>query len=466
MFVLYQCSSFTNTEILTRYPKADSESQLTYVPPPKPNTPLVKILKTLPQLILLTTPKVMEISDNVYIATGFGLSNVVMINTYDGLVIIDTGDSEESARQILKEFREITETPIKYIILTHSHPDHINGLSVFLEPGIEIIATTQFNDYHHYQNKLLSEYTRLSRLDQAGMAEQEYGFPLPIEPYKGIGTSPALVDPTITFEDKYTFEIGDRQFELFHTQGETPDHLAVWMPEERILFPGDLYYHSFPNLSSPMLETRSVQDWIESLARLIELNPETLVPQHTMPVFGNDKIRTNLTNYRNAIKFVHDETVRYINEGRSEQEAVDEIHLPEDLIDLPYLQELYGQVDWSIRGIYRNYTGWYNGNGTTLNPLPEDYLSNELIHLSGGVDKVLGRAIELQKRGEHQLCAELCDIVIKANPDEALAHRIKAESMYHLAYSSKSLNGIGFYRSAYSKHLKIARELTKGTKIE
>jgi alkyl sulfatase BDS1-like metallo-beta-lactamase superfamily hydrolase len=242
------------------------------------------------------------------------------------------------------------------------------------------------------------------------------------------------------------------------TAGETEDHLAMWMPEDRILFAGDLYYHSFPNLSTPMLESRPVQGWIDSLDRFLELRPAYLVLGHTESLAGADLIAEHLTNYRDAIKYVHDETVRAINEGKTVDEAAAEIKLPDRLADQPYLRELYGRVSWSVRGIYHGYKGWYDGKGTGLDPLPPTFAARELVGLAGGSDKVLARAIELQGAGEHQLAAELCDTVIAANPDDRLAHRIKAESMRYLAFGKANLNCIGFYNSAFSMEMKAAGE--------
>ena len=257
---------------------------------------------------------------------------------------------------------------------------------------------------------------------------------------------------------QYTFTLGGKRFELFHTQGETEDHLAIYLPHCDALLVGDLYYHSFPNLSTPMLEPRPVRGWIKSLNRFIEMSPRHLVLGHTDPLTGKQLILEHLRNYRDAIKYVHDETVRCINQGKTVDQAVAEIKLPEHLAKLPYLQEYYGRVAWSVRGIYRGYTGWYDGKGTGLNPLPPEYRARELVTLAGGANNILSRAIELQKNKEYQLSAELCDIVLAANPQDKAAHRIKAVSMHFLAYGYNNLNCFGFYRSAYAMHMKAAQE--------
>lgn len=454
-----QYLAFGKQKVIVREPQVPTESKIKYSPPTHPKFSYGKIKKRLPDIIAQMKPEVREVTDSIFVASGYGLANVVMVITDGGLIILDTGDSDDVAKRILKAFRKITDKQIRYIILTHSHLDHVNGFNTFFSPGVEVITTEAFLDGQHYQYHLYGDYQKWARAFQLGQFEPLHAFPMPFNPFKGlVGITPPDIHSTTTFKDKYSFTFGGKRFELIHTTGETDDHLAIWMPDERILFPGDLYYKSFPNLSSPMIPSRDVRGWIDSLSMFIELEPEILIPHHTEPVRGMQTIREHLVNYREAIKFVHDETVRCINEGKSVEEAVSEIKLPNQLAGLPYLQELYGRVEWSVRGIYRGNTGWYNGLGTDLFPLPQEYRAREIVALAGGADKILLRAIELQKNGEHQLCAELCDIVIAANPNDKLAHRIKAESLHHLAFSTMNMNSLNFYRSAYSIHMKKAQE--------
>ncbi len=167
-------------------------------------------------------------------------------------------------------------------------------------------------------------------------------------------------------------------------------------------------------------------------------------------------MRDVLTYHSRGIKYVYDETIKAINQGKTVDEAVKAIKLPSELAIREHLQEHYGRVDWSIRGIYQAQTGWYDGKGTNLNPLPLEYRSKELAKLSGGANRILARAIDLQKKGEHQLACELCDIIIEANPKDKLARVIKANSLDYLGVQSGNLNMFGFYRSAAAMERKAA----------
>ena len=116
--------------------------------------------------------------------------------------------------------------------------------------------------------------------------------------------------PTITFDESYAFKLGDKRFELYHSIGETPGHLMVWLPGEKTLFPGDLYYASFPNLSTPMLEARPVKKWYESLEMMLALKPVNVVPSHTQALLGEKTALEVLTHHSTAIRTVYEQTLQ------------------------------------------------------------------------------------------------------------------------------------------------------------
>ncbi|MFH1137453.1 MAG: alkyl/aryl-sulfatase [Pseudomonadota bacterium] len=439
--------SLRETKPVVREPRAPGEATLSYTPPPPPAFS-VDSLKRLAEFKKEFTPAVDKITDRIYLARGFALGNVGLVVTDEGLVVVDATESRAAAGDILARFREITDLPVKYIIYTHAHPDHVFGTPVFFQPGVEVIATREAARLMDDWYGTLQPFVDRCRENQAGRLAPEYAFKLPFAgPFKP-EEKRELIRPTIVFDEEYAFDLGGVRFELFHTQGETTDHLMIVLPGEKALFPGDLYYYSFPNLSTPMLEARPVKEWHESLDRMIALKPQYLVPGHGRAIVGEENILGVLANYSRAIRFVREETIKAVNQGLSAAEAVERVKLPADLAGLPFLQEYYGRVDWAVRGLYRGLTGWYDGRGTGLNPLPPRHLAGELVGLAGGADKLLARAMALQNGGEHQLACEVCDVVLAANPGDKTARVIKAVSLDYLGALSGNLNMFGFYRSA------------------
>ena len=167
--------TFGKTGPVVRTPRSPGESTLSYTPPPPPKVN-VDLLKNLAKLKKAFTPKVTKIADDIYYASGFALGGVQMVITDDGLVIVDTTESREAAAEILAEFRKITNKPIRYIIYTHGHIDHVYGSLVFMEEGTEVIATRDAISFLEKDFGWLADFQNRSRQIQFGdIAEQSAG---------------------------------------------------------------------------------------------------------------------------------------------------------------------------------------------------------------------------------------------------------------------------------------------------
>jgi alkyl sulfatase BDS1-like metallo-beta-lactamase superfamily hydrolase len=402
--------------------------------------------------------RIIPVAQQIYVATGFALGNATMVSTHDGLVIIDTTTKRETAEAALAEFRKITEAPIKTVVYTHAHHDHSGGGKVFAGPGVRVIAHELWRVKWERDNGWLQPRIMRARALQGGVPVPR-GFLV-----QGIFGGPA--EPTVTFDESYTFTQGDVEFQLSHAPSETFDHLLVWVPQWRVALTGDAFYRSFPNLASPMIPCRDVRAWIASLDRIIGLEPEIVVPSHGEPLVGAAMIQEVLGNYRAAIAHVYEETLRGINQWRTVDEIAHSVELPPALAELPYLRERYGTVQGSVRGIYQCNTGWLDDNPTHANPAPPGARSAELVRLGGGADRVLARARELHEGGEHQLAMELVDVVLDVEPDRGEAHLLKAACCDALVGTSTSLNWRGFYRAGAALERHAAGEPLPDTGYE
>jgi alkyl sulfatase BDS1-like metallo-beta-lactamase superfamily hydrolase len=244
------------------------------------------------------------------------------------------------------------------------------------------------------------------------------------------------IPPQILFDEEYKFTEGGVRFELYHTQGETVDHLMVWLPDLETLLPGDLFYWSFPMLASPGKPDRPVLEWAASLDRMRQLHPAYLVGSHSRPVAGREAIDQALGNYARAIRYVHDETVKRINSGEPLYQIRQEVHLPPDLAAQPYLQPVYGTVEWAVNGVFHQYTGWYDFDPAHLNGGDPAPLTRALAEAAGGPDAILGRARTAADAGQLQLALELAEVA----GDTAAAHRFRAEVLERLA--AQATNGV------------------------
>jgi alkyl sulfatase BDS1-like metallo-beta-lactamase superfamily hydrolase len=349
--------------------------------------------------------------------------------------------------------------PVKAIIYTHSHIDHIGGTSLWMEDSPPIWATDSFIEHFYKQYQVFLPIENIRGRRQFG----EHAI-LEDLPCNGIGRRTDIQAslegagirlPTHTFSGSKTLNIGGVSITLIGAPGETDDQLIVWIPQDKTLIAADNFYWSFPNLytirgTSP----RPVDQWIKSIDTMRRLRPEHLLPCHTVPIHGEQEIETALTNYRDAIQWVRDEVIRGANKGYDLDTIAENIKLPPHLAGLHYTMEFYGQVDWSAKGIYTSNLGWFDGRADKLYPMNAKEAAQREIRLMGGPEKVMELAdVALQQddiRWSIHLLAKLVDSgMATGNMKKALDDRL-AISYEKLASTLYNLNGRGYLlESAY-----------------
>ncbi|CAN0595475.1 unnamed protein product, partial [Laminaria digitata] len=183
--------------------------------------------------------------------------------------------------------------------------------------------------------------------------------------------------------DLKVLQIAGVNVELVAAPGETDDELYVWLPESKVVFAGDNFYQSWPNLYAIRgTPYRDIRAWAGSTGQMLNEGPEHVVPGHTRPILGNIAATQALTDYRDAINFVFNKTVEGINRGLTPDELVQYVQLSDELASRPYLQEYYGNVEWAVRANFTGYLGWFDGNPTNLFPLPLDEEAERMAKLA------------------------------------------------------------------------------------
>ncbi len=395
--------------------------------------------------------EVIEVTDGVHVAIGFGLANAILIEGNDGVIIVDTMESEEAAVLVKAAFDEITSKPVKAIIYTHFHSDHTFGATVMAgDDNPEIYA--HYTTSHH-----LDRIVNITRDTTYRRAMRQFGVLLPPGAVvnAGIGarllfdadSTPGLLYPTKTYDgDRMELEIAGVKIILIHAPGETPDQTIVWLPDKEVLLPADNFYKSFPNLYAIRgTAYRDVTLWVKSLDIMRDLRPKYLVPHHTRPIVGEDLIYETLTNYRDAIQFVHDQTIRHMNAGLTPEEIVEKVKLPAHLANQPYLQEYYGTVEWSVKAIFNGYLGWFGGNATDLFPLPPKDRAERFAALAGGEENLLRHAEEAAAQGDDQWALELADQLLRLDPAMDRAVAIRAASLKRLGEKQIAATARNYY---------------------
>lgn len=388
--------------------------------------------QTLSLMQIVEQSEAQEVAPGIYKATGFG--NTFLVTTKDGNVIIDTSMARNApVHKTLLDAVDAREP--KYIIVTHGHGDHAGGIAHWKGKDTQVIAQRNSVEFQHYQKRLANFFTRRNAA-QFGFEPTVLG--LEKGPHKNFG---AALYGDIQFDDKYSFSLGELTFEVIATPSETYDALSVWIPERKAVFVGDIYYESFPNIYTLRgTKARWALDYVTSLDRILALNAEILIPSHGEPVYGAEKIERTLTHYRDAILYVHDATVAGMNAGKSVDELVDTIALPEAL----KLPETYGTVAWSVRGIYEGYAGWFDGNPSTMLGANAERATPHLVSLSDGAVPVLAKAKTLFDGGESRDALAMVDAVLASEASHQDALRLKISILQDFAKKTKNFNASGW----------------------
>jgi alkyl sulfatase BDS1-like metallo-beta-lactamase superfamily hydrolase len=403
-------------------------------------------------------PTVTEIvPDTIFHVMGYGHSNAGFIIGNESVILVDTLDTDVRGARLANLIAERTDKPVKTIIYTHGHPDHRSGASVFAESGPEIIAFAPVTPLLRRTGKLVNiqnrrgirqfgyELTDEEAISQ-GIGIRE-GFTV------GEGTRSPLLPTTVYNEKEVRLDIDGIRLTLCSAPGETEDQIFIWVDDHQVLFCADNYFGCWPNLYAIRGgQYRDVATWIGSLDKMREYSAEALLPGHTRPIIGQEAVADVLSNFRNALDYVLNETLACMDKGMGIEATVDAVTLPEHYRQLPYLQEHYGTVAWSVRSIYTGYLGWFDGNPTNLNPLSPRERAAKSIDQMGGKDTVSDAVTSALDAGDTQWALELADLLLILDPGHARMRRAKARGLMELARQETSANGRHYY-IAYAKEL-------------
>lgn len=390
---------------------------------------------------------VSQVTPGIWHVLGLGHSNAIFIEGSGGVILIDTLDTLERGQKLSEIIRSKTGKEVNTIIYTHGHPDHRGGAGAFspreilaFSPKVPLLDRTG----------LLADIQNTRGARQFGYAltdRENISQGIGIREGLSYGETRSFVPPTTVYdEDRVLRDIEGVRLEMVRLVGETDDQIMVWLGEQQVLCCGDNYYGCWPNLYAIRgSQYRDIGTWIKSLETLLSYPAQYLLPGHTSPVIGKDRIQQVLGNFREAIDFVLSKTLEGMNQGKGVEELAAMVRLPDHLAGLPYLGEYYGCVDWTVRAIYTAYLGWFDGNPTRLHPLPPMEHAHKTIALMGGLPTVMQAALEALKQEEYQWCLELCDLMMADSQRDRKVLDLKADALEQLAELETSANGRHYY---------------------
>jgi alkyl sulfatase BDS1-like metallo-beta-lactamase superfamily hydrolase len=443
-----------------------------------------------------------------YSAVGYNLANTIAIvgpEPKKEIVIIDTLGDVESVGEALKEFRKMKifpegRLPIRTIIYTHNHIDHIGGVKRYLAEA-KLKACDEEQSSKSGSDQPLDADARdcVSVIGQEQIVQgvnatativgsiinprsgYMYGGFIP-ESWRvtnGIGLAVLegtsdFVMPSRTFTNSMQLKAASVNMELIYVPSETNDELAVFIPDAKnggtgkggLLQSAEVIQGpSYPNLYSLRgTSYRSPATWYRSVDKLRKYDSWCMLPSHGTPLCGAENIQKLLLHFRDAIQYTHDQAVRMMVKGYTMDQLPEHIPMPQYLIDdlssiktakgndvtnpQDYLTFFYGSVPQSVRELYFGYLGWYQADPVGLAPTPPQPYATKVVEMMGGPAKVLDEAGKAFDRKEYQWSAELATLLVTRDPQDMLAREAKAKAFVELAIPQTNPNWRSFYLTA------------------
>lgn len=362
-----------------------------------------------------------RISDFIHMVKD--VSNAYLVKTGDGDVLINAG-SATGAERNARLLAPLRSGPLTHIVLTQSHPDHFGGVAALREQGTRVVAERRYPETRRYFLELQPFFAPRTRKLWARTLARQGG---------AIHEAKEII-PDILVDDRLTFTQGGRTFELISTPGgETLDSLSVWLPNERVVFTGNLFGPMF--MGMPFLNTlrgdkpRSVGRFLRSLATVRDLGAELLITGHGEPIRGKGRIQADLGKLHAAVSHVDEATRAGMNEGKDLHTLMREIRLPPDL----RIGEWHGNVRWAVKAIWHEYSGWFLYESTTeLYGVPRSAVDVDLAEMAGGADRLAERAARHLAAGRPLEAMHLLDIALGAEPDNRAALSVKQSVLERL----------------------------------
>ena len=421
-----------------------------------------------------------EVCDGIYQVRGFDMANTTFIRTDHGWIVFDVlmcKENMKAAKELMEE--RFGPLNIKAVLYSHSHVDHFGGVEGIITREQVADATLSLKKQlasgktpvlapAGFLKHAISENV-YAGIAMARRAQFQYGTVLDkgekgaLSVGIGMGQSTgtvSLIAPTYEIgEDVPKLTIDGLEIEFQLTPGtEAPAEMNAYFPKYRALWMAENCTGTLHNLYTLRgAEVRDANDWakyiIEADQRFCD-KTDVVFQSHNWPHWG-EEIHDYLLNTAAIYKFIHDQTLHYMNQGYTSTEVAAMLTLPEKLEKVWYTRPYYGTLAHNAKAVYQKYLGWYDANPVNLNPLPPSDTAKKLVEYLGSTDAVLRKARKDFEKGDYQWVAQITKELVFADPSNQKARNLCADALEQLGYQAES----GAWRNAY---LMGAAELRKG----
>ncbi|WP_061963125.1 alkyl/aryl-sulfatase [Demequina aurantiaca] len=403
-----------------------------------------------------------EVTEGLYQVRGFDLSNITFVETNSGVVVIDPLISAETAAAAFDLYKEHRgDRPLVAVIHTHSHIDHFGGIFGItsreaVEAGdVQIVAPEGFLEHSIEENVFagVAMGRRAGYMYGAALARGERG-----QVGAGLGQSTSqgeagILEPTLiitTTGETHTFDGLEIEFQMAPGT-EAPAEMHFYFPSLRALCMAENATHTLHNLLT--LRGAVVRDphvWSQYLTEAIEVfdgKADVAFASHHWPTWGADNIREFLSTQRDLYAYLHDQTLRMLNQGMTGAEIAEEITLPPVLENAWNARGYYGSVSHNVKAIYQRYMGWFDGNPARLWPHPPAAEATRYVDAMGGIGRVVELAQAAFDEGDFRWAATLLDHAIFVDENDQSVRDLYADTLEQLGYGAENGTWRNFFLS-------------------
>ncbi|MEC3894151.1 alkyl/aryl-sulfatase [Nocardiopsis sp. LDBS1602] len=411
-----------------------------------------------------------KVTEGIYQVRGLDLSNMTLVEGDQGVLVIDPLISAETARAGLDLYRSRRgDRPVSGVIYSHSHVDHFGGVGGVTEGNVPILAPKDFMENAVSENVYVGP-----AMARRGLFHTGARIPPGPRGQIGVGLGQAgstgtvtLIAPNRAITRTGQEEVVDGVRIVFQmTPGtEAPAEMNFYFPEHRALCMAENATHNLHNLltlrGALVRDARAWSGYLDESIELFAYDSDVLFASHHWPTWGTERLVSFLSLQRDLYAYLHDQTVRMMNQGLVGSEIAETLRMPPGLERSWHTRGYYGSVNHNVKAIYQRYMGWFDGNPAHLWPHPPEAAAVRYVECMGGVAEVVRKAGEYRDRGDLRFAATLLDHAVFSRPDDEEARLALADVYERLGFGAEN----GTWRNFYLQGAAELREGGQGASI-
>ncbi|UUY08296.1 MBL fold metallo-hydrolase [Pseudomonas sp. J452] len=411
-----------------------------------------------------------KVVDGIYQVRGYDITNITFVEGQSGWIVFDPALSTETAKAAYELVSQhLGNKPVVAVVYSHSHIDHFGGVRGMLDEAdvkagkVRIIAPEGFDEHAISENVIAGNAMARRGVYMFGALlprNAQGGVNAGLAPTVSTGTTTLIMPTEHVRSTGQELEVDGVKLVFQMTPGtEAPAEMNTYLPQFKAMWMAEnttAVMHNILTLRGA--QVRDALQWSKFIGETRDLYGDAVevkFQSHHWPVWGQVQVDDYLKKQQAIYKYIHDQTVRMMNQGMTGEEIAEAIKLPPELQRNWPTRGYYGTLKHNAKAVYQRYMGWYDGNPVNLDNLPPQPAAKKYVEYMGGAAAVLEKAKVDFAKGEYRWVAEAAKQVVFAEPDNAEAKNLLADCLEQLGYQAES----GPWRSVY---LQGAYELRNG----